>query len=131
MRLLLLHVPGPTSFDDVRTVDGQILGNYKEACLLHGLLTDDTEWHKALLEATSFRMPFQLRSFFATICLYCEPTDPLSLWNRRKEALAEDYRQTHNVPAAEKMALCQIQAILQQHGLSCSDFGQPNTDHIV
>ena len=42
LRLLLHEVKGPTSFDDLKTVDGTVCSTYREACLKLGLLEDDT-----------------------------------------------------------------------------------------
>ena len=63
LRLLMLHVPGATSFADIRTVDGQSPVNFKEACQLMHLLEDDAEWERALAEASTFQMPSQLHCF--------------------------------------------------------------------
>ena len=41
MRLLLNHVTGPTSFDDLKTVNGVQSSMFQEAALLHGLLEGD------------------------------------------------------------------------------------------
>lgn len=38
LRLLLLHVPGPSSFDDLRMVNGRACGTFEEACRARGLL---------------------------------------------------------------------------------------------
>ena len=57
LRLLLLHVPGATSFEHLRTVDGTELQTFKEACIRMRLLDDDTEIRNTLREAATFRMP--------------------------------------------------------------------------
>jgi len=45
LRLLLHHVTGCTSFQDVRTLsDGTICPTFKEAAIQRGLLLDDSEW---------------------------------------------------------------------------------------
>ena len=44
LRTLLFHVKGATSFEDVRTVDGEVKDSFREACIARGLLTDDTQW---------------------------------------------------------------------------------------
>jgi hypothetical protein len=121
------HVPGPKSFLDLRTFEGQTVTTYKEACMIRDLLTDDTEWDRCLSEAGAFHMPSQLRSLFATICLYCEPSDPLSLWLAHKNALCEDFVHVHglNNQEAENKCLGEIQNILQQSSFLCSDFGLP------
>ena len=61
LHFLLLHVPGLTCYEDVRTVNGQTVDTFKEACILRYLLDDDTEWDLALEEASAFQMPCQLR----------------------------------------------------------------------
>ena len=76
LRLLLLHVPGATSYDDLKTVSGEVCLTFRDACIRRHLLTDDSEYNDALMEASQFQMPRQLRSMFATICTYCQPSDP-------------------------------------------------------
>ena len=44
LRVLLHHVPGARSWDDLKTVDGVLLPTFKEACVQRGLLQDDKEW---------------------------------------------------------------------------------------
>lgn len=41
LRLLLVNVRGPRSFDDLKTVDGQLCATYREACQRLHLLEDD------------------------------------------------------------------------------------------
>ena len=79
LRLLLLHVPGATSFTDLRTVEGELCPTFREACIQRHLLVDDNEYDQAMAEASQFQMPRQLRSMFVTICVYCEPSDPIQL----------------------------------------------------
>ena len=43
LRMLLMVVKGPRSFDDLKTVDGHICDTFHEACLKRGLLEDDGE----------------------------------------------------------------------------------------
>ena len=69
--LLLLHIAGTTCFKDHHTVENHTGDTFKGACILLHLLTDDTEWDSAMEEALTFKMPVQLRSLFATICLHC------------------------------------------------------------
>ncbi|GFY24074.1 ATP-dependent DNA helicase [Trichonephila clavipes] len=67
MRLLLHHVRGPISFEDLKTVivrdeDGDILeikpcSTYTVACQVLGLLEDDSLWYQAMEEATVSQSP--------------------------------------------------------------------------
>ena len=111
LRLLLHHVPGATEYQDLRTVDGRLLPTFKEACIQRHLLSNDREWENALQEAAAIQMPSQLRSLFATICIHCEPTNPLQLWDAHKESMTEDFLHRHHVTVetAEQMALYHIE----------------------
>ncbi|GFR09717.1 ATP-dependent DNA helicase [Trichonephila clavata] len=51
LRLLLVNVTGPLSFQDIRKVNGQQYLTYKDACLALGLLEDDNQWDCMLTEA--------------------------------------------------------------------------------
>ena len=41
LRLLLVYVRGATSFEDLRTVNGEICATFRDACVKRGLLIDD------------------------------------------------------------------------------------------
>lgn len=125
LRLLLLNVPGACSFDDLKTVDEQICGTFFEACKKKGLLCDDAEYEKCLFEAITFQMPEQLRTLFCIILLFCNPTNPLRLWNLFKAHMIEDFMQRMNVETAESMTFFIIDEKLREQGRSCSDFGIP------
>ncbi|XP_057297346.1 uncharacterized protein LOC130627125 [Hydractinia symbiolongicarpus] len=45
LRILLLHVPGATSFESLRTFNGELFPTFREACLARGLLQDNNEWN--------------------------------------------------------------------------------------
>ena len=51
LRLLLHNVRGPTSFENLRTVDSIVYDSFKGACLAFGLLADDKQWEETLQEA--------------------------------------------------------------------------------
>ena len=57
LRLLLLHVRGATSYEDLRSVNGVVLGSFQEACIAKGLMENDQEWDRAIQEAISLWMP--------------------------------------------------------------------------
>ena len=92
LRLLLLKVKGPTSFENLRTVEGRVCQTYREACLNLGLLQDDKQYEYALSEAIMSRTPKSLRLFFAIIIKACEVSKPKELWNKFKDDLAEDFK---------------------------------------
>jgi hypothetical protein len=126
LRLLLLYTPGACSFDDLKTVDGQICQTFMEATKRRGLLRDDTEYERCMSEAVIFQMPQQLRTLFCVILLFCNPTRPVDLWNSSKPHMAEDFMQQVDGETAEAMAYYAIDAKLKEQGRSCSDFGIPS-----
>lgn len=122
LRLLLLHVEGATCFEDVRTVDGELLPTFREACIRRHLLEDDNIWAATMHEAAAVRMPKQLRILFCAILTLGTPASPAELWQTFKVHLAEDFeRAQHDQRAAENLALADIQGILRQSG-ECRDF---------
>ena len=122
LRVLLLHVPGATSYDNLKTVNGSTTTTFHEACKLMHLLEDDTEWDNVLSEASTFQMPRELRELYATICSHCEPDNPFQLWMNYKAYMAEDYKNTLSIDEAERKALLEIQCILHQSGSHCCTY---------
>lgn len=139
LRLLLSHVRGATSYDDVRTFDGTVYDTFKEACAARGLLASDDEWDRCLTDAAQCTMPRQMRELFAFLLVFCNPTDPKKLWDDHKEAMCEDilhncrrYRRPTTAPGdpcpfadlalphpdIEDAALTEIDTHLQLHGLA-------------
>ncbi len=94
LRLLLHRVKGPTRFADLRTFDGEICSSYREACLKHGLLEDDRHWQSTMDEAACVQMPSQLRQLFAILLQSCQISNPLDIWMRHRDFLAEDFLHT-------------------------------------
>ncbi|UYV84546.1 hypothetical protein LAZ67_X002584 [Cordylochernes scorpioides] len=125
LRLLLLHVAGAQSFEDLRTVDDIVCSTFKEAAQRRGLLADDSEWDACLAEAALFQMPCQLRQLFATILIYNNPTDPVSLWTKYKGYLSEDFSSATSDAAAEQMTLRELEFQLRENRLSCHHYGLP------
>ncbi|XP_022041196.1 uncharacterized protein LOC110943770 [Helianthus annuus] len=54
LRILLNHVIGPMSFNDIKTVDGKVYDTFKDACFARGLLDDDNEYIIAMTEASTW-----------------------------------------------------------------------------
>jgi len=128
LRVLLVHVRGATSFDDLRTVNGITYETYKEACLQRDLLIDDNEPMRCMSEATIDHMPSALRNLFAIILIYNNPVNPLALWNQFKRHLSEDIQHRNsNWSQAEvdNECLLLLKDILQRNGKELGDFHLP------
>ncbi|CAJ2671515.1 unnamed protein product [Trifolium pratense] len=52
LRTLLNYVKGPTSFDELKTVDNFKYDSFKEACFARDLLDDDKEYIEAIKETS-------------------------------------------------------------------------------
>ncbi|GFR92612.1 ATP-dependent helicase [Elysia marginata] len=75
LRLLLLSIPGPTSFQMLRTVNGTTHESYRDAYLALGLLEDDNIHRQTLQEACISQSPHSLEiSFLSFSHRYVNPT---------------------------------------------------------
>ena len=128
LRVLLHHVPGATSFEELRTVDGVVCVTYREACRLRGLLQDDREWEVTMADAADAQMPGQIRRLFTTLLRFCAPADPPQLFWRHLDAMSDDYGRRHpGLPDDLRAALTllELEQRLQQAGKELGDFGLP------
>ena len=57
---------------------------------------------------------------FATISIFCQPTNPLQLLHDHKSAMAEDFLTSHDAQQANNLALLRIEAMLAVHGSTCA-----------
>jgi hypothetical protein len=89
------------------------------------ILSDDTQWENCILDAATFQMPYQLREFFAMICVFGPPTNPKLLWDTYRGVFLEDYLRTNSDKIAEQLALRDVEETLNLHRKSCNDFGLP------
>ncbi|XP_027166288.1 uncharacterized protein LOC113766278 [Coffea eugenioides] len=92
LRLLLNHVRGPQSYGDLLTVDGVRCSTFKESAQKRGILESDNSIFDCMNEAVAFKMPHALRRLFATLLVYCQPTNVRKLWDNYFQPMAEDYR---------------------------------------
>ncbi|XP_071694488.1 uncharacterized protein [Rutidosis leptorrhynchoides] len=68
LRILLNKVKGPTSYEEIRTVNGILFDNFKDACYHLGLLDDDNEYIEAIKEAFLGRVDILLEMFLHSYC---------------------------------------------------------------
>ncbi|XP_066933722.1 uncharacterized protein [Clytia hemisphaerica] len=128
LRVLLLHVPGATSFEYLRTFDGEIYPTFREACLARGLLADDNIWVETLNEVVHVATPVKIRRTFCTILTHGEPNNPAELWESFKEHMIQDFLRHHSELQAEQMTLSNIANMLHQFGESLQDLNLPDLD---
>ncbi|XP_071940129.1 uncharacterized protein [Coffea arabica] len=127
LRLLLTHVPGSTSFDDLLTVNNKKMSSFRDAAFALGLLQSDSYIEETLEEAVAFQMPSSLRLLFATLRVYYSPTNPKMLWEKFEPDFSRDYerhQQYHPCSPDEirRLVLADINRLLGQMGKNISDY---------
>lgn len=90
LRLLLVNVRGPTSFQHLRTVNGELCGSYREACHRLQLLENDAHWDQTLNDAVISSQAHQIRTLFSIIICTCFPSKPIDLWIKYKDNMCDD-----------------------------------------
>ncbi|MCP4491587.1 MAG: AAA family ATPase [Gammaproteobacteria bacterium] len=69
-------------------------------------------------------MPHQMRHLFATILLFCEPSDAETLWKNHVQHLCEDFlRRGFSQDQSFALTWWKVEAILGQQGRSLEGFG--------
>jgi len=87
LRRLLLEVPGPTSFEDLRTVEDVVHPTFREACVAMGLAENDQEWDDAFAEARTLQTGHHLRVMFANILATEAVGNAAALWEKYKVSM--------------------------------------------
>lgn len=105
VRRLLMAIRGPTSFNDLRTVDGVEYPTFQEACQVLGLVEDDSEWRQCFTESRTFRTGEALRGLFTIALEYGPPVDSLALWNEFREWICDDLPRRIEVWRAQGLLL--------------------------
>ncbi|XP_024368015.2 uncharacterized protein [Physcomitrium patens] len=119
LHLLLTHVEAPTSFEDLLCFQDIVHPTYKAACIARGLLQDDSEWENYLQEATVIALPKQVRRLFATLLVFGQPLDPLSLLKTHLDAMSDDW---HNDQNRYCKAILSIEEYLSSSDKHLTDF---------
>jgi hypothetical protein len=130
LRLLLLNVPGATSFDDLKKHPdtGAKCASFRDAALARQLMEDDNEWRKCLAEAASEKSPRKLRQLFALILCHCHPSEPERLWEEFAHDLSEDFlygfdsQDPNSGLLAQKMAFLDIEELLADANFGLAQF---------
>ena len=123
LRLLLSHTTSACSFGDLKKVNDEICQTFVDAAKRRGLLCDDSERDRCLVEAAMFQIPPQLRTPFCMILLHCSPGNPTDLWNSFKAYMAQDFMHKFDAETAEAMIFYDIEAKLSEQEQSFADFG--------
>ena len=116
---------GPTSFENIQTVNGKEYKTFADAARARGLAENDSEWDDCLKDASLFKMPNQLRTLFFIILIFCTPINANALWQKYKKYLGENFINDKDLNW-EQSTLNAIQMLLNPHGFLLEDFGLPS-----
>lgn len=111
MRLRLLYVccKGAASYADLKTAhrgtaDATLCATFQEACIVEGLVADDSEWEHVLHAGVALKTSIGLRSLFVEVLMNCEPQRPDLLWDLFKDELADDVAKANGRPGNPRAA---------------------------
>ncbi|XP_070019675.1 uncharacterized protein [Nicotiana sylvestris] len=124
LRLLLMNVRGPKSYQDLLTVDGISCSTFRESAEKRGLLHCDNSLVECMFEAVSYQMSYSLRHLFATLLVYCNPVNPAELWKQFEDSMSEDFKILPNTNAKDirYMTLNHINDILHLIGHDINEY---------
>ena len=90
--LLLRHVKGAKSFDELKTFNGELCDTFAQCCGKHGLLSDDDYMWALLSDVQMLDSGPQLRNLFCTLLISNGQFDADKLWNKFKIGMSVDLR---------------------------------------
>jgi hypothetical protein len=127
LRVLLSHLRGPTSWEYLLTCNGSFCHTFKMSAECHGLLESDNSIRECMIDASNQRLPYALRRLFATILIFCEPTDVRGLFNEFYPHMVEDYQLTNNIVGDNltNKLLRELRDLLILHGKFIKDYDLP------
>ena len=129
LRMLLHHIPGAQSFEDLMTVNGYICQTFQEACIMLGLFEDDSEGRKALEEAADLTKGVAVIRCFVHLLIHSIISNARDLY--------EDFKSTFclylmkqarvDVPTEEMhdQVLSEIKNLLEENGKTMAFFNLP------
>ena len=113
LRILLLNVPGATSFGDLKTFEGHQYLSFAEVCRARQLTQNDDQWEETMREGSLTHMPKQLRILFSSLLQFCNVGEPFLLWQSFEVDLKEDFVHAGDTPlVATQKALLHLQQLL-------------------
>ncbi|CAO3656219.1 unnamed protein product [Mucor hiemalis] len=107
LRLLLLHVKGPTSYENLKTTDtfqedGITLGervewsSFREAAEALGLLQDGKEWDRAMVEAHMLcNNSSRVRELYTVLLIFNFVPNYKEIWDKHIEILSMDFERNY------------------------------------
>ncbi|CAA7031817.1 unnamed protein product [Microthlaspi erraticum] len=133
LRMLLNVVRGPRSFEEIKTYNGVLYPEFKDACYARGLLEDDQEYIDDICRRSFTCPPSQLRQLFVIMLTSDSLISPDVVWYACWEFLSDDMemirRRDLNRPALtlsdedkREYALQEIVKLVKRNGADWTRF---------
>ena len=99
LRTLLNYCKGPTSFEDIKTINNVVLKTFKDTCYARGLINDDKELIDVIKEAALWGTSCFLRILFTTLLLSNQMPSLEYIWINTWNYLSDDilYKQRRHL----------------------------------
>ena len=132
LRLLLLHIRGATSFENLRTINGHVFNTFTEAAVAMGIVQNVRIWNETIEEALQVEISSSVRTLFAMICINCNPVNPSAyeLWQTYSERMSYDFIHFNQdtLEVAMQKSLQHIQTYVTALNQSMVFYGLPEPD---
>ncbi|GAU49905.1 hypothetical protein TSUD_139610 [Trifolium subterraneum] len=89
LRLLLNVQVGCTSYDDLKTVNGNVHDSFRDTCGALKLLEDDREFIAVIVEVANLGSGVSIRKMFASLLMSNTMSDPLRVWENLWKVLID------------------------------------------
>jgi len=126
LRLLLMHTPSPTCFDDLKInpISGEQFSTFEAAAKHRGLIENNDLWIKTCKEASDeIKNSFSFRRWFAVLLFHVTPSDPQQVFEQCLDLLVTPLPNGDNESRRRETALQHIEYVLRQFNSSCETIG--------
>ena len=131
LRVLLYHVTGPKSFQDLRTINSngetKVCSTFHLAAIELGLTENDSEAELAMQQAFDYINSDNLiKSFFVNLVIHQMPADPFALFQKFKKELCSklmyEAKVNEPTPAMVNAVLLELQVLFEKQDKNMKDF---------
>lgn len=103
LRILLMHIKGPKSYLDLRTINGILYDSFEKACEAANLLNNSENWHDYFSEIVECQMPKALRKTFYAICANVMISNPRKIIDDFYKYFTEDIAKDNDVDVRQEL----------------------------
>ncbi|XP_058775595.1 uncharacterized protein LOC131649862 [Vicia villosa] len=118
--MMLTVAKGPTTYEEIRTVDNIQYDTFRDACFAMGFLEDDKEYIAAIKEASHWGNGHFLRKLFVIMLLSGAVNRPAHVWEQTWLLLSDELVLTQE--ELQNLTLIEIEKLLQANRRTLKDF---------